>query len=121
MVMRELCSEEGAAKRGWDDVAPPQTVENFHNAISGIGQLQNITFPRSIHQDAKVKGAPALLVFGDGSRDAYCAVAYARWPMADGSFQCCLISCKTRVAPRQKISIPRVELMGSLLATRLAR
>ena len=78
MVMRELCSEEGAAKRGWDDIAPPQTVENFHNAISRLGELRNITFPRSIHPDAKVKGAPLLLVFGDGSRDAYCAIAYAR-------------------------------------------
>ena len=78
MVMRELCSEEGAAKRGWDDIAPPQTVENFHNAISRLGELRNITFPRSIHPDAKVKGAPSLLVFGDGSRDAYCAIAYAR-------------------------------------------
>ena len=36
-VMRELCSEEGAEKRGWDDPAPPQTVKNFHNAISGLG------------------------------------------------------------------------------------
>ena len=117
--MRELCSEEGAAKRGWDDAAPPQAAENFHNAISGLGELRNITFPRSIHPDAK--GAPSLLVFGDGSRDAYCAIAYARWPMADGTFQSRLVSCKTRVAPRQKISIPRVELMGLLLATRLAR
>ena len=23
MVMRELCSKQGAAKRGWDDAAPP--------------------------------------------------------------------------------------------------
>ena len=36
-VMRELCSKEGAEKKGWDDPAPPQTVENFHNAISGLG------------------------------------------------------------------------------------
>ena len=66
MVMRELCSEQGVAKRGWDDAAPTQTDENFHNAISGLGELRNITFPRSIHPDAKVKGAPSLLVFGDG-------------------------------------------------------
>ena len=48
-VMRELCFEEGAAKKGWDDVAPNQTVENFRNAISGLGELKRITFPRSIH------------------------------------------------------------------------
>ena len=119
--LKMVISEEGAAKRGWDDAAPPQTVENFHNAISGLRELRNIKFARSIHPDAKVKGVLSLLVFGHGSRDTYCAVTYARWPMADSSFQCRLISCKTRVAPRQKISIPRVKLMGLLLATRLAR
>ena len=107
MVMRELCSEEGAEKRGWDDAAPPQTVENFRNAISGLGELRHITFPRSIHPDAKVKGAPSLLVFGNGSRDAYCTLAYAHWPMADGSYQCHLISCKTRVARGRKFPFPQ--------------
>ena len=82
--MRELCLEEGAEKRGLDNPAPPQTVENFHKAISRLGELRHITFPRSIHPDAKVKGALPLLVFGDGSRDAYCAIAH--WPMADGSY-----------------------------------
>ena len=62
-----------------------------------------------------------MLVFGDGSRDAYCAMAYARWPMADGTFKCILVTCKTRVAPHQKITIPRLELLGSLMATRLAK
>ena len=54
-VIRELCSKEGAAKRGWDDIAPTQTVENFRNAISGLGELKKITLPRSIHPGAKVK------------------------------------------------------------------
>ncbi len=39
--------------------------------------------------------------------------------MADGSAVCCLLAGKTRVAPKCKISIPRMELMGSLVAVRL--
>ena len=62
-----------------------------------------------------------LLVFGDGSLDAYCAIAYARCELINGSVECCLISCKSRVTPRKKISIPRIELMGSLMAIRLAK
>jgi hypothetical protein len=41
--------------------------------------------------------------------------------MADGTVQCRLLAGKTRVAPKCKISIPRMELMGALLAVRMAR
>ena len=39
----------------------------------------------------------------------------------DGSVECRLISCKSCVTPRKKILIPRIELMGSLMAIRLAK
>jgi hypothetical protein len=60
-----------------------------------------------------------LLIFGDGSVEASCALAYLRWEMEDGSVVCHLLAGKTRVAPKCKISIPRMELMGSLVAVRL--
>jgi hypothetical protein len=66
-----------------------------------------------------VKGRPMLLIFGDGSVEANCALAYLRWEMEDGSVTCRLLAGKTRVAPKCKISILRMELMGSLVAVRL--
>jgi Pao retrotransposon peptidase len=60
-------------------------------------------------------------MFGDGSREAYATLAYIRWVLDDGSIECKLISGKSRVAPKQKISIPRMELMGARLAVRLAK
>jgi hypothetical protein len=62
-----------------------------------------------------------LLLFGDSSRDAYAALAYIRWTLEDGSIECKLIAGKLRVAPKQKISIPRMELLGAFLAVRLTR
>jgi hypothetical protein len=62
-----------------------------------------------------------LLMFGDRSREAYVALAYIRWVLPDGSLECQLISGKSRVAPKKMISIPRIKLMGDLLAVRLAR
>jgi hypothetical protein len=62
-----------------------------------------------------------LLIFGDGSTLASCALVYLRWQMADGTVQCRLLAGKTRVALKCKISIPRMELVGALLAVRLAR
>ncbi len=65
-------------------------------------------------------GRPMLLIFGDDSTMASCALAYLRWQMADGTVQCRLLAGKTRVAPKCKISIPRMELVGALLAGRSA-
>jgi hypothetical protein len=62
-----------------------------------------------------------LMMFDDGSREASCALAYTRWQMADGTFFCRLVVGKTRVAPKCKISIPRVRLVGSQMAVRLAQ
>jgi hypothetical protein len=44
-----------------------------------------------------------LLIFGDGSVEASCALAYLRWEMEDGSVVCRLLAGKTRVAPKCKI------------------
>ncbi len=57
----------------------------------------------------------------DGSREACCALAYTRWQMEDGSFFCRLTVGKTRVAPKCKISIPRVELVSTQMAVWLAQ
>jgi hypothetical protein len=66
-------------------------------------------------------GKHMLMIFGDCSTTASCALAYLRWQMADGTVQCRLLAGKTRVAPKCKTSIPMMELMGALLAVRLAR
>jgi hypothetical protein len=89
--------------------------------ISHLGELWAITFPRASKPKEEVEGKPMLLIFGDGSTAASCALAYLRWQMADGTVQCRLLAGKTRVAPKCKISITRIELVGALLAVRLAR
>jgi hypothetical protein len=120
MVMRDMCGEEGKVQ-GWDDPAPQVVIDRFKHVISGLAELREISFLRTIQPSGEPSKPPMLLVFGDGSREAYCAVAYIRWELRDGSVECRLISCKSWVTPRKKISIPRIELMGSLMAVRLAR
>ncbi len=61
-----------------------------------------------------------LLLYGDRSREASCALAYIRWEMADGSIKCRLVAGKTWVATKCKISMPWVELVGAQMAVRLA-
>jgi hypothetical protein len=120
LVMRSLCSEEGKVT-GWDEAIPSSAVEAFKKAMSGLRELKNISFPRSIQPSKRPVEPPLLLLFRDGSRDAYATLAYIRWTLEDGLVECKLIAGKSRVAPKQKISIPRMELLGALLAVRLAK
>ena len=62
----------------------------------------------------------AVHVFVDASLEAYGAVVYVRVKYQDGSLSVRLVSSKTKVAPLQSVSVPRLELMGAVLGSRLA-
>ena len=59
-----------------------------------------------------------LHIFCDASESAFAAVAYLRVKSTNG-ITCQLVASKTRVAPVDRMTIPRLELMGALLATQL--
>lgn len=60
-----------------------------------------------------------LYGFGDASEKGYGACVYLRVPIENCSYKVSLVSSKSRVAPIKKIILPRLELMGSLLCSRL--
>ena len=55
----------------------------------------------------------------DASEDAYGAVVYARCTFEDDSVSSTIVAAKTRVAPSAATSIPRLELMASMVEFRL--
>ena len=52
--------------------------------------------------------------------DAYGACAYLRRVFTDDTVECSLIARKGRVSPLKLLSICRLELIGALVAVRLA-
>jgi hypothetical protein len=121
ILVRSIAGEASQKVAGWDELVPTGTNEEFRKVVSHLGELRAITFPRAAKPKEEVVGKPMLLIFGDGSTAASCALAYLRWQMADGTVQCWLLASKTRVSPKCKIWVPRMELVGALLAVRLAR
>lgn len=120
LIMREL-SDGNSSKLGWDDPVPVAIKDKFLTVLGDLSGVSKIRFPRSIKPDIGMEeGNPELLCFGDGSKQAFCALAYVRWQVGEGEFKCFLLSGKTRVAPLRKISIPRIELMGAVACVRLA-
>ena len=120
LLMRDLSGAE-EQKIGWDTPLAKDIRDRFVNILDMMGGVQELRFPRCITPEGKAEGKkPDLLIFGDGSKQAFCALAYIRWEMKDGGYKCFLLTGKTRVAPIRKISIPRLELLGSVAAVRLA-
>ncbi len=119
--MRSLVEETSHKVVGWDELIPAGTNEEFQRVVSHLAELRAITFPRAAKPKKDVVSKPMLLIFEDGSTMASSTLAYLRWQRADSTVQCRLLAGKTKVAPKCKISIPRMELMGALLAVRLGQ
>ena len=57
--------------------------------------------------------------FNDASEHAYAAVLYLSSTYLDGHVETNLLCSKTRVAPTKRQTIPRLELLGVLILSRL--
>ena len=88
----------------------------WEGLFDALQELMTVRFPRC-PQPANPLDSH---VFADASILAYGAVAYVVWPSASGN-EVRIVSAKARVAPLKQTTIPRLELMAALLASRLAR
>lgn len=103
----------------WDDLLPDDMVELWRNLFREIQSLKAVEFPRCLQPEC-VSGLSQLHVFADASGSAYGGVAYLLWPTPEGP-EVRLVSAKARVAPLRQPTIPRLELMAALIASRLAK
>ena len=81
--------------------------------------LAEVKFQRGLWPDGEVVGLPILIIFSDGAALAFGAVAYIRWELKDGRYWTCLVMAKSKVAPKNIVSVPRMELNGAVLGNRI--
>ena len=65
-------------------------------------------------------GSPQLHGFSDAEELGYGGALFLRWELADGKFTSRFVAAKVLVVPLKKKTIPRLELMGCLVLSRLA-
>lgn len=115
ITVKMLLQELWTLGLDWDSPLPPDVSVRWDRWIDALPHLREISIPRRY---VLVGEATELHIFTDASPQAYGAVAYARSDDGDQT-TVTLIMAKTRVAPIKTLTLPRLELMGTLLGARM--
>ena len=99
----------------WDDKLDDKDKETWKKMTQDIHKLSSIQIPRFIGN-----GKSQLLCFCDSSNKAYAAAIYLR-VVGSGKVSVNLLLSKSRNAPKRKPTVPRLELMSSLIGVRNLR
>ena len=122
MTLKLLFQETWRLGLDWDDPVPDEISSRFMTWLNGLRHVKGITVPRSYccegWRDVSVLTVHA---FGDASEVGYGAAVYLQLKLRDGSVVTPLVIARGRVAPLKRVSLPRLELLGSLMAARLLR
>ncbi|XP_055924458.1 uncharacterized protein LOC129956555 [Argiope bruennichi] len=116
-----LFQEIWQGKTDWDEELLPDVNEKFEQWCSEASSLGKLQIPRYVLEcDSENPPEYEIHTFSDSSIKAYGAVSYLRLKTPN---KICvyLLASKCRVAPLKPLSLPRLELMGALLAARLAK
>jgi hypothetical protein len=119
VMMKILLQRVWEAKIGWDDSVPTPIQESWNQWRSELPVLSNVQIPRCYFPQGFCITSTQLHGFSDASEDAYGAVVYLRLTDAHGNVHISLIASKTKVAPIKRLTIPRLELCGAHLLSKL--
>ncbi|XP_065082921.1 uncharacterized protein LOC135705239 [Ochlerotatus camptorhynchus] len=105
----------------WDETIDDKLVKKWFNWTALLPQVQAMEIPRCYFLGVEPSDYEnlELHVFADASEDAYGCVAYLRI-LVNGQPRVALVSAKSKVAPLQYMSIPRMELLAAVLGGRLS-
>lgn len=102
----------------WDSPLPEDIFTAWERYYTSLPRIKDLHIPRNAVPETE-HGQFELLGFSDASEKAYGACIYAISRKKNGKMHAHLICAKSRVAPLKKQSLPRLELEGALLLTRL--
>jgi len=95
---------------------PPKIADWWNKCRNDLHIFRDLLLPRFVQNN---EDHIELHQFSDAPIKAYSAVIYRSVVRADGTVSVSVIAGKTRVAPLKQQSLPRLELCGALLLSRL--
>ncbi|XP_056101657.1 uncharacterized protein LOC130080328 [Rhinichthys klamathensis goyatoka] len=116
-LIRELCSENC----DWDTQLPAEKEAQWKSWKDSLVDLEKLQIPRQyVNTSLQSTCQRELCVFADASTSAISAVAYLRVIDTKGHVHVGFCMGKSKLAPRQVHTVPRLELCASVLAVELA-
>lgn len=103
---------------GWDSPLSEEIQNKWLNYRQGLKDIELFRINRWLGSN-RVPCAYEIHGFCDASRRAYGAAVYIRVVRETEVLQISLLIAKTKVAPIKEVCIPRLELCGAVLLTRL--
>lgn len=104
----------------WDQKISPEIEDEWKNWLVCLDNVAKFSVPRCYFEGISNVKAIQLHLFCDASESAFCACAYIRIEYSDGRFAVRFVAAKSKVAPQKALSIPRLELQGAVMASRLS-
>ena len=116
-MFQELCE----SKVGWDDEISHSIRVKWEKLVAELLKMKRILLPRCYFYNISERVISSTIHgFCDASKMAYAAVTYLVIRTASSTYVRFLAS-KTRVAPIDKQTIPRLELLSCLILARLLK
>ncbi|CAB3248300.1 unnamed protein product [Arctia plantaginis] len=106
------------AEISWDKPITGDLLTDWLGFLNRLESITQVSIPRHFLPSGKYKAS--LHGFCDASVSGYATVVYLRTVKRDGTAAVHLVTAKSKVAPlRTRLSIPKLELSGAALLTRL--
>ncbi|XP_055543372.1 uncharacterized protein LOC129728922 [Wyeomyia smithii] len=117
---RTLMQDIWASGADWDEPISSTLCVQWRRWTALLNELNSVKVPRCYFPGAGYSTYSTLEVhvFVDASKSAYASVIYFRVETSQG-VEVALVAGKAKVAPLKMISIPRLELRGAVLGSRL--
>lgn len=117
MMFQELCK----SKAGWDEEIEQSTRIKWEKLVAQLVKMKHVLLPRCyFHNIDEQVISCTIHGFGDASKHVYAAVTYFVIRTTSG-IQVRFLASKTRVAPIEEQTIPRLELLSCLILARLPK
>ena len=106
-------------KLHWDERLSEELLKSWKKWKEELVLLNHVNISRYFYSGCPTNASFQLHHFSDASEIGYGTVSYLRKQAEDGTVQCSFIMAKSRTAPLQYVSVPRLELQAATIAVRV--